>query len=255
MKFSIIHPNIVKNTGRFTWLVGGLLALMVSAADTDPVYQGKSLSRWFAEFSEAPAYVTPATKAIQELGSNAVPCLVQFLKPTETNSWRKRAAISALDYIGTNASASVSALMQCLEDPDLKVQADAVYALPKVGSAAKTAIPVLKDYLKKHGDPYYGFAAAVALWRIDRQQVPVIVPALTNMLMANGQFDFDADVIGLLTEIGPAARAALPILKLGLKEADAEYRELIRETIEKIQGEKKDEPNGPANASQPRRLK
>jgi hypothetical protein len=44
-----------------------------STEDTDRIYDGKRLSQWFAEFSQPPAYVTPATKAIQALGSNAGP--------------------------------------------------------------------------------------------------------------------------------------------------------------------------------------
>jgi hypothetical protein len=229
----------------------GLGSLLVFAAEVpNPIYQGKRLSQWFDEFAVAPAYVTPATLAIQRLGPDAVPYLVQFLRPSETNSWKKRAALSALGTLGEKGSASVPVLIRCLNDGDLKAQADAAYTLAKLGAHAKDAIRPLQDYLRKNSAPYNGLAAATALWEIDPHQTPLIVPALINMLMSAGLFEFDAHVIELLAEIGSAAHQAIPILQLGLKGVQQEDREPIQEAIKKIQVKKMDEPGGPANGSQ-----
>lgn len=233
------------------WFIAILVLewLVFAAEIPDPLYQGKRLSQWFDEFSVAPAYVTPATRAIQALGPEAVPYLVEFLQPGETNSWKKRAALCALGELGQKAGGSISAVVWCLKDRDLKVQADAAYTLAKLGAAAKSAIAPLQEYLRKNGDPYNGLAAATALWRLDKQQARGIVPALTNMLMSAGHFTFNAHVLELLTEIGPAAQEALPILRLGLQEVQDDEREPIQEAIKKIQAKIMERPAGAAKGN------
>jgi hypothetical protein len=93
-----------------------LLSVLAAPANqnVEPVHDGKRLSAWFAEFSQTPAYVTPPTKAIQAIGSNAVPYLVRFLGKDETNSWTKRAAVAALDSLRNQAQAATPALVLCL---------------------------------------------------------------------------------------------------------------------------------------------
>jgi hypothetical protein len=77
-----------------SWALRARVRVGCSADENiDPVHDRKRLSAWFAEFSQTPAYVTPATKAIQAIGSNAVPYLVRFLAKDETSSWTKRAAM------------------------------------------------------------------------------------------------------------------------------------------------------------------
>jgi hypothetical protein len=113
----------------------------------DRVHDGKRLSAWFAEFSQTPAYVMPATKAIQAIGSNAVPYLVRFLGRDETNSWTKRAAMAALDSLGDHAQAATPALVLCLNDGDAKVAADAAIRWRELDLVPNSAIPELKAFL------------------------------------------------------------------------------------------------------------
>ena len=72
------------------------------------------------------------------------------------------------------------------------------------------------------------------------------------MLITDGHFDCDANVISFLAEIGQSAKAAISTLEMGLREvSDADARELIRETIEAIQGKIMDKTLRPVNGIQP----
>jgi hypothetical protein len=203
------------------------LAAPVSG-DIDPVNDGKRLSQSFAEFSE-----TPAIKAIEAIGSNAVPYLVLFLNRVETNSWTKRAAVAALDSLGGQATEATPALVLCLKDGDPKVEADAAYSLARIGPGAKSAIPELKAFLQTHrGEAYGGLAAVTALWSIDKRQAPLVVGALGEMLFVNDRWEFDYNVLETLREIGPTAKASIPALERGLGEEQlADYWQTISATI------------------------
>ena len=235
-----------------TPVVLGLYVLMsVLAApaseNIDPVHDGKRLSAWFAEFSQTPAYVTPATKAIQAIGSNAVPYLVRFLGKDETSSWTQRAAMAALDSLGDQAQAATPALVLCLKDADPKVAADAAYSLARIGPRANSAIPELKAFLQKNrGDSYGGLAAATALWSIDKGQAPLVVEALSEMLFADGRWEFHYNVLEMLREIGPPARTSIPELERGLGDEQlADYWQTISATIaavDRAPAEEKDSP-------------
>jgi hypothetical protein len=214
-------------------LVTLIFAQAAPAENIDPIHDGKRLSEWFAEFSQTPAYVTPATKAIQAIGSNAVPYLVQFLGPNETNSWTERAAMSALDALGDKAQAATPALVFYLNDQDPKVAADAAYSLARIGSPAKSALPELQALLQKNrGDAYGGLAAVTALWSIDKGQAPLVVEALGEMLFAGGRWGFNYNVLETLREVGPTAKASIPALERGLREEQlADYWQTVAATI------------------------
>ncbi len=140
----------------------------------EPIYQGKALHLWLAEFDLSSAErPEKASAALRALGTNALPLLYQMirikdplwkkaffslnerqlllrLEPTEARVVRYR-AIEGYRVLGAAAKASVPWLIECLSsEPDPAVRADVAAALGWIGPEARAAIPAL---LKATNDP------------------------------------------------------------------------------------------------------
>jgi hypothetical protein len=82
---------------RRNWLAAAALAtligvgwLLLSSVESEPVYQGKRLSAWLAELEQEMPRSNfsgtngPAATAIQQIGTNAIPCLRRRLKAADS---------------------------------------------------------------------------------------------------------------------------------------------------------------------------
>ncbi len=180
----------------------------------------------------------------------AVPALGARLKDDDKGTEKgsvvfvRAAAARALGKIGPGAQAATSNLTQLLYDPEPYLRMEATIALWRInrqasevlpllitdlsniaspikweifqalgemGPDARAAVPAITIELKSR-DSRVRQQAAESLWRIDREQAPVIVDALIEPL------DDPADLFSvlqgakLLGEIGPEARRAVPSL-------------------------------------------
>ncbi len=161
----------------FTWWRSGIY-----------YYQGRSLTTWSLEVSRQDP---KATAALREMGSNAVPGLIELLE-TKDVSWRKRvwalqprlplrlrqlvwqkvplpdaagvrkAAATSLGIIGPEAKVAVPALTKALHDKELLVRSEAATALGRIG---KGAVPGLIEALQDK-DSEVRYDAAYALGQI-----------------------------------------------------------------------------------------
>ncbi len=198
----------------------------------------------------------------------AVPALVAALKDTDpVVRW---GAAGALGAIGPEANAAVPPLTDALKDKDIEVRHFAARALVRIGdqAAREAAVPVLREVLQK-GDASQRLRAEiiVLLWKIGPGVVPEParldpgdLPAAANMLQGlyatpadqttrrnavptllkafeSGTTDaaYRASYAQALGAVGPDAEAAIPSLRLGLKDNDAGVRTAAAEALKKIE--------------------
>lgn len=145
-------------------------------------------------------------KAIQE-ASELIPTLLDDDAEIREHAFKE---LRAMDV-----SASLSALVQALEDEDWQIQVVAAYTLGRFGTEAKPAIPELTS---KIGDENADvrFAVAQSLGNIGSEDV---TPALIEALQ-----DQDENVrfaaAEALVKLGSAAEAAIPVLMETLRDGN-----------------------------------
>lgn len=193
-----------------------------------------------------PSVGTRAGAALIQLGSDAVEPLGGQL----TNPDIRTAALEILASIGTDAAKAVDAIMATLSDEDTFVRGEAAIALAAIGPPAAAAVPTLQKILVDEAeDPGTRYSVAYALGRIGAAAAPamstlralsdskdelmatVAVWAALKIEPGNSEFfetamprlrkalQADSDLARLeaavaLGEIGPHAKAAIPILEL-----------------------------------------
>jgi HEAT repeat protein len=162
-----------------------------------------------------------AVAALGELGAQAhraLPLVRAALKEIalrdEADAVRTR-AVQALLQAGPQPDSEVAALCDALRDELDEVRFHAAVALGDLGRAARPAVAVLTHAHLWDRDAAVRVAAAVALWKIDRQG-PVVIPALVKALADDNELLcwVAADCLG---QIGPEAREAVPALRQALR--------------------------------------
>jgi HEAT repeat protein len=126
------------------------------------------------------------------------------------------AAARALAEIGPSAKSAVRALSRGLKGGDVYDREYAATALGCIGPGAKEAVGVLTMALKDR-EYKVRIAAAVALWRINHDQVSV--SALVKSVKSDDDLERERALEGLAA-IGPAAKAATPVLLEALQGRD-----------------------------------
>jgi hypothetical protein len=132
-------------------------------------------------------------------------------------------AAQALGMIGPEARKAVPALAAKLTLGRKWIVKCAAIALGRIGPEAMDSIPALTTLLEKGEN--YRVDAARALWKIDPRRSAEIVPKVVAILeeQRSGQGSnepMDSDFFSameLMGEMGPEARAAVPVLRRNLK--------------------------------------
>ena len=149
----------------------GTVALLLTALlrPNEPVYQGKRLSEWLEQLARVPypeRGSETATKAIRELGTNAVPCLVRVLQDRDSKIEAK-----FIEWIRKQSAIKVSFLLAS------ERRAAACDALWILGSNAKDAIPEIGALFN---DNARCFDASMALLAIGSESIPVFTEACSH---------------------------------------------------------------------------
>jgi HEAT repeat protein len=173
---------------------------------------------------------------------SGVPALLEIAKQDKDMS---RSVAMTLGEIGPEAKAGVPWLMELLKDRtndplqyDLRVQA--ALALWRIQGNKEITLPVLREALK---DPkaYVRIEAALGLWRTGEEKEKMLA-LLLDMLKSKGQGarkqDLEARLVrfqaaAALGEIGPDAKAAVPIL-LELLGDREDFRKSVADALKKI---------------------
>jgi HEAT repeat protein len=209
----------------------------------DPIYKGKPLSYWlggYAPYTMGGTNAPPpgitreeACEAVQNLGTNALPLLLQILREPDhplkerllsmaakqhfikihlpTPSFiRKHRALQALSNLGTNALPAIPELMEIYErHPSLLSQQIVPGILSGIGPPAEMAIPMLIRGTS-HTNAFVRQNAILALGSIHARPelvVPVLIKCLQDPFP-----DAQVNAAYSLAKFGSVARQAAPDL-------------------------------------------
>jgi HEAT repeat protein len=108
----------------------------------------------------------------------------------------------------------ISLFIQFLADEEGGWVDGAAEALGSIGPAASNAIPRLVTLMSRPASEPLTPTAAINLWRIDHSQANEVVPVLVKCLEEEIEsIGADNEALAALSEIGPAAVSAVPILR------------------------------------------
>jgi HEAT repeat protein len=137
----------------------------------------------------------------------------------------RREAMQALAAIGPDAATAAPAILRGLDDDDTAVREGALDALAGIGPAAKAAVPTLVRALADK-DVQYRDKAIKALDAIGASDV-AIVTALAGALIDPDPRRRSGTAALSLQRRGPAAKAAVPVLKKALAGTDSGQRVMV----------------------------
>lgn len=140
-----------------------------------------------------------------------VPLFEEML--VDTNVSTRESAPGLLEHVGTNAASAIPDLNRALQDPDLGVRISSARALWQIARLTN-GIPALHAGLNAaplSNGLDLGMMSAVYLHEIDKND-PAPIPVFTNAIFA---VRFWGNVaVRSLGDFGPAAKSAVPMLKI-----------------------------------------
>jgi HEAT repeat protein len=184
--------------------------------------------------------------AVRALATPAVPGLINALQDKDDDIRMEAAA--ALGQIGSNAAGAVEPLIVASRDGQhplasagaIQVSASAIRALGEIGPSAKSALPALAKMVEDPRHRFHIFALH-AFWRIGPKgpaEASVVVPKLIARLSTSKDPRERAWLAEILTEIGPAARDAIPALTTAAADSDPQLRVAARKALSFVTGAK-----------------
>jgi HEAT repeat protein len=178
-----------------------------------------------------------AVVALHQLGTRAAGAIEPLQALAKDNDphmafW----ATSAVCRIEPKAEA-VAALAGYLGDRNPMTRHDAARALAQLGAAGKPAVAQLTAAMAD-ADGYVGVAAAVALWKIDRN--PAALQTLTDLLRHADPAVRTQAALELGGEFGPDAKPAVPELTRRLFDPFAAVRSETAEALGRLGAAAKD---------------
>ena len=166
-----------------------------------------------------------AVVALEKIGpedtQEATPLLIEEL--ANSSSDMRCEAAQAVAGIGPDAKAAVPKLIELLAEKDSWTCKCATIALGRIGPEARAAIPALLERFSADKD--YQIDTGRALWKIDPARSFDVVTATVAFIRSQrnpngpnkGMYNDFFSAIELLGEIGPDAKAALPLLRANLQ--------------------------------------
>jgi hypothetical protein len=231
----------------------------------EPRFEGKPLTYWLSKYADAQVivvgYVDPAAvptnrsvMAIRQIGPKGLPTLLNLAQavdpPVKTQALELRKKYSnsrdnanwqfyyhslartGFELLGSNAAPAVPGLIKILSHPNEKCRQTAADCLGMIGPTAEKAVPDLIERLADTNDEAVG-GAAFALGRIHRQP-EVVVPALLKALNGKHTNWTRSSILVGLSDFGPEAKAAIPVLLQLMKVVDPVTQGAIPNIIKSI---------------------
>jgi HEAT repeat protein len=165
------HIGGMRKRRRF-WLVililatmGGLGWLLMSALDSEPVYQGKRLDQWLEEYDQAGSMdkTAPISDAIRAMGTNCLPFLLAHIKHTDSPLKLKFVAMVRRFHLGTNTLFGMD-----------NYHSTSVMALGALGSNAAPLCPELLKVAEDTNTLWWGQMSLLAIG-------PAAIPTLEKV--------------------------------------------------------------------------
>jgi HEAT repeat protein len=175
-----------------------------------------------------------ASQALADVGSgyqSAVPDLIAIVADKEASLPTRRRAAHALAKVGGGGKAAVKPLIDALNEKDDDLRHCASDALAAIG---EPALPALIEALQSV-NPKVGQFVREGLRRMGKPAVPALMEAIKTSQIAHVR----SGAIGVLRDLGPAARDAVPVLKEALQDSDATVRASAKVALEQINKKRK----------------
>ena len=170
-----------------------------------------------------------AARSLKELSGDkvrAIPALTDAASQDDDLEVR-RLSIQALGEIGPPAEASISVLLQTLEDSPEAVQVAAALAIARIAPERESYQPVLIRAMRAGNG---GVLMAVGRLGEDAKwAVPTLVELLTHELV-----QIRSLAAHTLGQIGPAAKDAAPALERMSRDSDPAVREVALQALESV---------------------
>jgi HEAT repeat protein len=155
-----------------------------------------------------------------------VPSLIKKLEGNDTKVWGS--VLNILADFGPDAQAAVPAILRCLEaKPDDGFRGSVFRTLGRIGPGAREAVPVLLKTVKdpKASERTGAFYALGDMGTGTKEVVAVLSEVLTGRQAAQSDQYFTRYLAArTLGRFGPAAKAAVPLLKEALVDEDSMVR-------------------------------
>jgi len=159
----------------------------------------------------------------------AVAALIEALKD-DIDGIRDNAA-EVLKGMGESAKPAIPALLDLLSDKEVRVRISAINALHQIGAGAK-AVPAVSRLLQDESG-YVRMTAFDYLGKLKPEEIKEAIPALIAALK-EPHAAIQNRAIGLLAQIGPAAKEAIPALSELLGSDNDKVRSSAVEAIKAI---------------------
>ena len=219
---------ISKRSRRWILLAGAVAAvalLVLLTRDREPSCQGRSLSAWlqvYARELDDPPSDRKAEAAIRQIGTNALPFLVRWVRHESTGDALKRMVNAMLFRM---PEASTPRALQRWADPELSEPkgVTAAKAFAVLGDQARPVIPELTKLMNDPAAPAGAETAVLALAGIGKAAVPVLSAQLANTNAP--QRPLVALLFGNTPALATNADAIVPLLIHCLGESHERLRE------------------------------
>jgi hypothetical protein len=154
--------------------LAALVACVLVFPDREPAWQGRTLGAWLRDFdADKPESRASAADAIRQIGTNALPLIIQRLQHPDR---RSPSAILALK-LKLFELLSKQSLVKIQFRPGASPRHQALAAIDALGPAAANALPALGKLLHENPpDPRAPYLIA----RIGPEGLPLLRQALTN---------------------------------------------------------------------------
>ncbi|HZV35956.1 MAG TPA: HEAT repeat domain-containing protein [Verrucomicrobiae bacterium] len=250
---------------RAIWLGFALLLIAVGLSwyisrSREPTYQGKPLTYWLELLNtDDGRLVDPADNsareaehAVQAIGTNAIPTLLEMLQKKDSplksglialstkehflhinifpDSYYHALAFDGFGALGTNGRQAVPALLKIFRSSDQRP--GAAMCLRLIGPAAESAVAALVHSLAvdtNYADKLYIISALGDI----HAHPEMAVPALTNCLADSNKMVRDFAIMAL-GNFGTNAAQAIPILETKLNDNDPETRQEVLKSLKQI---------------------
>lgn len=235
-------------TVAFALLVPGSPLYLPDLLATNDQYEGRSSRSWARDLDGSDnagrAEAIFALGAIGQPARHAVPALTRIMREDPDPDRRAQASL-ALSKMGPEPDQVIGPAAESLQDPEPLVRMNAARILFQLGAAARPAVPALIAAVGDQANDIYvdRFVTtvqehiALALGRASAG-TDEGVPALVAALRAAKTNPVRRTIIRALTDIGPAAAGAMPVLRdIQTSNKDRYIQEAVQKAIRQIGGD------------------
>ena len=235
--------------------VAAIVIGLVWPREREPEYGGKKLSEWLAAYGSSPSnesysrQAREAGGAVRNIGSNALPCLLKWIR-YERPWWRTK--LRAVFYVRSR-SRKDSFLLNPILNGQAEIRADqAILGFQILGPRAGPAVSELVRMMENSNSPFASQNAMYALANIGDDVIPPLMAMLTNQV--SGSRSQAARYIGVVGALRSQfhemdASRAVPALRKALGDSDSSVREEATNALLKIAPEVLEPPGAQREGS------